>query len=113
MVYNSQVKHCLVSGNLIFEGEKKGLYAGGIAGMLRDSSKWEKDASSRLIDSSFRGSLIVRMKNEELPKVYLGGIAGSLQSNHCEIKHCISNSFLYGSFTGNMAGSIMGGMVNE
>ncbi len=111
LIYNSRVEHCLVSGNLIFVGERQGLYGGGIGGILRDSSKWEKNASSSISDSSFQGTLIATIEKKEIPKVYLGGIVGSIQSENCEVAHCINRSFLHGSFTGNIAGSVMGGRV--
>lgn len=113
LVYNSLVEHCLVSGNVIFLGREKGLYAGGIGGILRDSSVWEKERSASIIDSSFHGTLIATIDGKENPKVYLGGIIGSIQSKQCEINHCFSHAFLHGSFTGKMAGSIMEGTVRE
>ena len=107
LIYNSLVEHCLVSANLIFLGEKKGLYAGGIGGILRDSSRWETSATATISDSSFQGTLIATIEKKEVPKVYLGGIVGSIQSKQCVVNHCLSHAFLHGSFTGDIAGSVM------
>ena len=113
LIYNSFVNHCLITGNLIFVGDQRGLYAGGIGGIIRDSSKWEEHVCSLIQDSSFHGTLIATIENKEIPKVYLGGIVGSVQSDNCEISHCISQAFLHGSFTGKIAGSVMGGKVSN
>ncbi len=113
LIYNSLVNHCLVTGNLIFVGAQKGLFAGGIGGILRDSSKWEENVSALILDSSFHGTLIATIENTQIPKTYLGGIVGSVQSKNSEISHCISQAFLHGSFTGNLAGSVMGGRVTN
>lgn len=111
LIYNSQVEHCLVTGNLIFIGEKKGLYAGGIGGILRDSSRWDAGVKAEISNCSYKGSMIATIGKKELSKVYLGGIAGSMQSSGCVIRHCISQAFLHGKFTGDMAGSVMGGKI--
>ena len=113
LIYNSLVKNCLVSGNLIFLGEEKGLYAGGIGGILRDTSRWEEKVSAQIKDCSFHGSMIATITKKEIPKVYLGGIVGSMQSSGCEITHCLSRAFLHGSFADQIAGSVMGGTIKD
>ncbi len=113
LIYNSNVKRCLVSGNMIFLGDNKGIYAGGIGGILRDSSKWEEKENSIISDSSFHGSILATIVNREVPKVYIGGIVGSIQSKNSEVCHCISRSFLHGGFTGNIAGSVMEGSIKD
>lgn len=113
LIYNSHVEHCQVTGNLIFIGEKKGLYAGGIGGILRDSSKWDSKEGAEILACSYRGSMIATIGKKEQSKVYLGGIVGSMQSQGCAIRHCISRTFLHGSFTGELVGSVMGGKIEN
>lgn len=111
LVYNSSVKHCIVTANVLFLGEKKGLYAGGVAGILRGVQSQKEDTLSSIKDCSYQGTMIATVRGKITPKVYMGGIVGSMQGKQCEINHCISHAFLHGSFTGELVGSNMGGTV--
>ena len=111
ILYNGKIEHCLVTLNMIFVGEHVGLFAGGVAGIMRTPIVSGKRDSARIQDTGFSGSMIATVKGQETPKVYLGGIAGSMQTDHCVVKHCISRSFLHGSFTGKIAGSVLGGSI--
>ncbi len=111
LVYNSSVEHCNVSANVLFLGDKKGLYAGGVAGILRGTKSEEDKSPSIIKDCSYKGTMIATVRGKQTPKVYMGGVVGSMQGKECQINHCISRAFLHGSFTGDIAGSVMGGTV--